>query len=461
MRFHEKRNTGSTSYPPYKFITQAKQDCYPEADFIETSDSGASINLISLLGHTAKRIILTFPNDNREKIRNQQLLLIGKWGMDGASNQQTIRQKWLTESAASDEAVFLITFIPLQLKSGNTVLWTNNTPSSVRFCRPVKLIFAKKSATLVNDEYKFYTELLNRVDTYNIDVEGVMHEIRFDLHCTMIDGKVVNYLTDQKSTNCCNVCGVGPKFVNNIPHVLKQKPMEDYYKFGFSILHCWIRFLEFMLHVSYNLDFKLWAARTEEHKNMKLRRKKEIQIALKKKLSLTVDVVKQGVGTTNTGNVARIFFSEADTVADITGLDVQLLKRLHNILQLITCGKSIHNDKFKSYCLETAELYVALYPWYPLPPSVHKVLIHGGAIMESFAVPIGWLSEEAQEASNKVFQEARAKHSRMSNRQLTNIDILHHLLISSDPLINSLRKKEKRKERELSKEVLNMIIESY
>ncbi|WP_219824477.1 hypothetical protein, partial [Enterobacter cloacae complex sp. 4DZ1-17B1] len=117
-----------------------------------------------------KRIILTLSNDNQENIHNQ-LLLIGKWGMDGASNQQTTRQKWLTESAASDQAVFLITFVPLQLKSGNTVLWTNNTPSSVRFCRPVKFIFTKESSTVVNEEYTIHADLLNAVDPYVIDIE--------------------------------------------------------------------------------------------------------------------------------------------------------------------------------------------------------------------------------------------------------------------------------------------------
>lgn len=41
---------------------------------------------------------------------------------------------------------------------------------------------------------------------------------------------------------------------------------------------------------------------------MKLRKKK-VQEALRTELGIKVDVVKQGFGTTNTGNVARRFFT--------------------------------------------------------------------------------------------------------------------------------------------------------
>ena len=39
-----------------------------------------------------------------------------------------------------------------------------------------------------------------------------------------------------------------------------------------------------------------------------------------------------------------------------------------------------------------------------MPPTVHKMLIHGGEIIRRALVPIGWLSEEAQEARNKDYR---------------------------------------------------------
>lgn len=75
-----------------------------------------------------------------------------------------------------------------------------------------------------------------------------------------------------------------------------------------------------------------------------------------------------------------------------------------------------------------------------MPTSVHKILIHGHEIIGNFLLPIGQLSEEAQEARNKDFKNYRSNFSRRCPRVHTNEDIFHLLLISSDPLITSLRK---------------------
>ena len=177
-------------------------------------------------------------------------------------------------------------------------------------------------------------------------------------------------------------------------------------------------------------------------------------------MSLTVDIVKQGSGTTNTGNVARSFFAHAESVAEITGLHIDVVKRLGNILQILACGKDIDFEKFGQYCLDTAKLCLDLYPWYAMPPSVHKVLLHGSNIIKHLDLPIGCLSEEAQEASNKIFRKARAHNSRMKSRKCTNEDIMHYLLISSDPLISNIRIEQEKTPKEFSPEIKDLLIES-
>lgn len=102
------------------------------------------------------------------------------------------------------------------------------------------------------------------------------------------------------------------------------------------------------------------------------------------------------------------------------------------------------------YCFETAELYVKLYSWYFMPPSLHKVLIHGADIISKSFLAIGFMSEEALEAGNKIFQKARLNNSRTCSRLPNNEDVLHKLLVWSDPLITSLRQDEKKKPRDLS-----------
>lgn len=63
---------------------------------------------------------------------------------------------------------------------------------------------------------------------------------------------------------------------------------------------------------------------------------------------------------------------------------------------------------------------------------------------------IGELSEEAQEATNKVYGHIRNCHSRKSTRLATNTDLIHGLLVSSDPSISSLRKEPKKKKKKSS-----------
>lgn len=162
--------------------------------------------------------------------------------------------------------------------------------------------------------------------------------------------------------------------------------------------------MEFLLHISYNLSFKKWSVRDPNLKKQREESKRRIQQEFKKDMGLLVDVVKQGSGVTNDGNTARKFFSEIKTTARITGLKESLIKRFAIILQAISCGEMIDTKKFGQFARETAEMVVNDYGWYYMSSSVHKLLIHGEAIISHFFIPIGHLSEEASEARNKEFR---------------------------------------------------------
>ena len=72
-----------------------------------------------------------------------------------------------------------------------------------------------------------------------------------------------------------------------------------------------------------------------------------------------------------------------------------------------------------------------------MPVTVHKLLVHGGDIIKHALVPIGQLSEEAQEANHKNFRDFRKNHSRKMSQKSDNEDIFNNLLIASDPIISS------------------------
>jgi hypothetical protein len=51
-----------------------------------------------------------------------------------------------------------------------------------------------------------------------------------------------------------------------------------------------------------------------------------------------------------------------------------------------------------------------------MPASVHKILIHGAIIITEAMLPIGQISEEAQESRNKDLKQFREFHARKMSR---------------------------------------------
>ena len=211
-------------------------------------------------------------------------------------------------------------------------------------------------------------------------------------------------------------------------------------KYGLSTLHAWIRFFESLIHLAYKIDIKKWQARSAEDKQIVQDSKKRIQEQFYLRLGLIVDKPKPGFGSSNDGNTARKFFENASVVAEICRIDENLIRRFHIILQTLSSGYEIDVEKFQNYAIETARTYTNLYNWYPLPTSVHRVLMHGAETISSFDIPIGQLSEEAQEARNKDIKNFRLNFARKTSRQDNLQDVFNRLLVSSDPVISSLRK---------------------
>lgn len=67
------------------------------------------------------------------------------------------------------------------------------------------------------------------------------------------------------------------------------------------------------------------------------------------------------------------------------------------------------------------------------------------------------MSEEAQEARNKENKRYREAFTRKMSRIDTNTDVLHRLLIASDPYICALRKSSKTKRGVITDEVLSLL----
>ncbi|KAL4104078.1 hypothetical protein QTP88_019391 [Uroleucon formosanum] len=335
-------NDGINYYPSYYKIQQAKNEVYPSRDFINVTSTGVEIKLQALLDQTVSRILLAIRKTPNVHVQNK-LVLISKWGCDGASGQSNYKQIRYNNTFENNSSIFILSLVPTKLYDPNLnkVFWENDRPSSTDFCRPIKFEFVKETTnTIITEINKIESEIINLVPSLCQNVE-----IEHKLVMTMIDGKVCNAITNTSSAARCYICNAKPSEMNDLDLVNKK------------------------------INFKKWSAMSTEHKELKLSKKKIIQQRFKNEMSLNVDIVKQGIGTTN---------------------DV--------ILQVISSGQQVNHIKFGNYCLKTAERYISLYKWYYMPSSVHKLLLHGAEIIQHAIVPIGQLSEEAQEAQNKDFK---------------------------------------------------------
>lgn len=89
----------------------------------------------------------------------------------------------------------------------------------------------------------------------------------------MVDGKVINTLTES-SSQICFICKCNPKNMNNLDQMHNFQINENNFKYGLSTLHAWNKFLECVLHISYKLESAPTTKRTiAKQKNWYCRKK--------------------------------------------------------------------------------------------------------------------------------------------------------------------------------------------
>jgi hypothetical protein len=100
--------------------------------------------------------------------------------------------------------------------------------------------------------------------------------------------------------------------------------------------------------------------------------------------------------------------------------------------------------------------------WFNIPPSVHKIMVHGADIIDAIDLPLGLLSEEPSEANNRRLRLAKWNHSRLNSRINTFTDMYNRCMDGSDPMVLSYiveEKLAKRPKRNLPPEVADLIQE--
>ncbi|CAG9760348.1 unnamed protein product [Ceutorhynchus assimilis] len=444
------RQANKDVYPCYKYVQNAKQDCYPPKNNGETF---AKVKLQDLVDHTTWRLCRYLePVLENIQSENKEFVLIFKWGCDG-SKQCEYKQKFEDESD-SDANIFLSSLVPVRLLCGKQNIWQNPNPSSPRFCRPIRMRFVKENKDITNEEIEYVEKQARNLQATKLK-ENI--EIRHKLLPTMVDGKVCNAATNTTSTMRCYICGKTSKNFNDLTKESPEK--HETLQFGLSILHARIRFFEYLLHLSYKVKAGVRESRVtiKTDKEKIQTAKQNMQKEFRQKMGLLVDIPKAGYGNTNDGNTSRRFFNNVEEAAAITGIDFELINRFKIILEVLSSGFKIDVEKFSMYTMDTAKLYVNLYPWQPMSPTIHTILTHSASVIAHALLPIGQLSEEAAEARNKHFRQYRESFSQKFSRKECNEDVLNRLLLTSDPYLSSIKPKTSRKKQSFTKEALELL----
>ena len=190
-----------------------------------------------MVDHTLERIVQV--PEAQEKLQNATSTddnstgtLHCKIGFDGASSQSVYKQKYeeteLTDAKKNEESLFQTAFVPLKLTIKDKNIQLSEKPSSTHYCRPVNLQYKKETPEVSQGEAKRLEEEIEALNHHVLELEDengrkTNHIINFKVDMTMFDGKVVNALTDTKSTQSCNVCDAKPSEMNNVKIIRKKK----------------------------------------------------------------------------------------------------------------------------------------------------------------------------------------------------------------------------------------------
>lgn len=363
---------GSNIFPSYNKVAKAKEECRPPEKCKVTGVS-ATLPLQALLDHTAHRILLLQePILMRFKMR---IKLQIKWGCDGSSDHSRYNQNYVhVETAVNSDANFFATTVaPLRMTSvddAKTLIWNNAAPQSPRWCRPRRFNFAKEMEEFTLREINFVQTEIAALNIFTVTIAGVQVSVEYELYFTMLDGKTLATVTGTKSKQTCCVCKATPKQFNNLENKeIRFKPKEGTLCYGLSVLHLWIRFFEWLLHLSYRVDIKKWQLRDARDKEKAKERKHLLQQKFLDEMKLRVDFPStKGTGNSNTGNVCRKAFSDPKTLLKILGVNEKLVKNVRIILIALSSQLPLDIDRFQEFCDETSERYVGLYKWFPFPP---------------------------------------------------------------------------------------------
>lgn len=255
-----KKRSGTQVYPPYHHIEEEKKSCLAGLEFTVQTESTCQITMQSLLNKSAKRLIESV--DQEESISDAKLkncVLYVSYGFDSSSGHKNAHQEFENEgnkTLDSHQSLFASVLVILALKHNDEFIWINETPQSVRYCRPLRLSFESETSQVTKRERDRLRAEVNALIPHNFNLNGKDVEVSFNVDLTLLDGKALNNVLDNDATTRCPICLLTMKNFNSDEAYNTDIP-EQRLKHGLGLLHCEIKVFEWLLHLSYKLNLGL------------------------------------------------------------------------------------------------------------------------------------------------------------------------------------------------------------
>ncbi|CAB0044283.1 unnamed protein product [Trichogramma brassicae] len=217
------------------------------------------------------------------------LVFVLKYGFDGTNSR--LYQQIAKDSAAYSDSLFCTSLLPLQLvdKYTGIVYWSNPRPSSTRFCRPIKIAHEKETPETARNEEQ---DLQQQIEDLT-DFKYKSCSISFEMHLTMIDGKITSSERTRKPMFhfiCIDKSG------KEMKAVVTTNVLDVYEKIEPKQIILIVAYLPLQI-LSESSDGKLIFIDGPGG---------------------SVDTPTQGAGNTNDGNMVRKFFANTKIVSKIT-----------------------------------------------------------------------------------------------------------------------------------------------
>ena len=264
-----------------------------------------------------------------------------------------------------------------------------------------------------------------------------------EIEFSMIDGKVVNALVRNPATLRCPICLMTSKDYKNIrPNTFDHsKTNAETLKLALSSLHSQFKLFEFLIEIhrrqektkllQKNVNITKSELKTEMEKSKDVYRKK-IWNLMKSK----IDYVKPGFGSSNTGPNVKRCLENPELLSQILEIDAEFIRNICRLSNFFKSKKKPTKEEWYDVVQKIYDTYESNYiNFMNLPPSNHKILIHGFDIINSFEKGPFFYSEEAQEAVNEKLRSIRLNHSRKNSFKNMTYDIASYFYISTDPLV--------------------------